>query len=60
MKAYAEGECSKLFVLQKTKCVSASKIVKQCQVHIVLVQLYVEPYNDFNVLLVDSFLALSL
>ena len=31
-----------------------------CHIRIVLVQLYVEPANDFNVLVVYSFLALSL
>ena len=59
-KAYVEHECSKLFVLQQTKCVSTSETLKQCYFHIVLVQLYVETADDFNVLFVKSFLALSL
>ena len=34
-------------------------MLNQCPVHIVLVQLYVEPGKDFNVQFVKSFLALS-
>ena len=33
-----------------------SYVLKQCHIHIVLVQLYLEPGNDFNVLFVYSFL----
>ena len=60
MKGYAERDCSKLFLLYQTKYVSASSILRQCHIHFVLVQLYVEPVNDFNLLFVKSFLALSL
>ena len=50
VKAYREVECSKLFMLQQTIHVRTSYILKQCHGHIVLVQLYVEPGTDFNVL----------
>ena len=40
--------------------VIASEILKHCHIHIVLVQLYGETNNDFNVLFVLSLLALSL
>ena len=43
MKAFAERECSRLFVLQQTKCASKSLILKQCHIHNV-------PGNDFNAL----------
>ena len=43
MKALAERECSELFVLQQTKCISTREILKQCHIHIASVQPYVEP-----------------
>ena len=49
MKASAERECSKLPAPQQTKCVSMSLSLKQCHIHIVLVQLCIEPGNDFTV-----------
>ena len=52
MKAYAEDDCSKLFVLLQTKCVSKIYILKHCHMHIVLIQPYSEPGNNFNVLFV--------
>ena len=51
MKMYAERESSKLILIQQTKNVSTSYILKQCHIHIVFVQLYVELSNDFNVFL---------
>ena len=32
--------------------VTSSSILKECHIHIVLVQLYVEPANDFDMLVV--------
>ena len=42
MKAFAERECSKLLALEQIKCV------------IILIQLYAEPVNDFNMLFLKS------
>ena len=49
MKAYAERECSKLF-FPTTNKMRQYEILKESRIHIVLVQLYVEPGDNFNVL----------
>ena len=42
MKAYTSHAYSKLFVLKQTQCFSASYILKQCHIHIVLIQISVD------------------
>ena len=59
MKAYAGRECCTLFAVKQRTCISTSKILKKYHIHIVLIQFYVEPGTDFNVLFFKSFLALS-
>ena len=51
--------------MQQTTCPITNKMrqyelnSKQCCIHIILVLLYVEPGSNFNVLVFESFLALS-